>query len=292
MKLTGTSAVVTGGGNGIGKAICLALAQENVNVAVLDIEEDAANAVAEEISKLGVASFGVHADVTNEESLVSVADKAWEAFGSVELLVNNAGVSPTMGPTHLASADDLNWVLSVNVLGTFLGLRVFLPRFIESQKPCHVVNTASEHALGVPHIGNGLYTASKHAILGLSDVLRQEMPEHVGMSVLCPGIVGSTLWKATERRQEKFGGPEEANAAAASVMNQMGMSAEDVAKCVVSGIENENFYILSHPHVVQFAQERWTEIEASFKEQAPRVDGDEKYNLKPLLEALSKTWNV
>ena len=286
MDLQGTSAVVTGGGNGIGRALCLALAEEGVNVAVSDIEADSANTVAAEAAALGVESLGIAADVTDAASVSALADAAWEAFGSVEILVNNAGVMHPTAPVYQTSEADFDWIFAVNVRGVANGIRAFVPRFLESGRPCQILNTASEHALGVPHIGGGLYTASKHAVLGLSDVLRRELPDHVRVGVLCPGIVDSTLWRASERRHDAFGGALEAPPMAGAFMNQMGMPAADVAKRAVEGIKAGHFIIATHPHAVELARSRWDEIESAFAAQAPRREGDEKYNLEPIMRQL------
>ena len=286
MNLSGKSAVVTGGGNGIGRAICLALAGEGVNVAVADIEGEAARGVADEAAALGVQAIGVATDLTGEASVAALADAAWEAFGSVEILVNNAGVAQNSMPLAQTSAQDLDWIFAVNVGGAMNGVRVFAPRFLASGGPCHIVNTASEHALGVPHLGGGLYTASKHALLGLSDVLRRDLPDHVKVSVLCPGIVESTLWRASERRQETFGGASPAPEMAGAFMSQIGMPAEEVAAAAVEGIRQGRFFIVTHPHAVRFAQSRWEEIGQAFAEQAPRREGDEQYDLEPIMQRI------
>ena len=283
MDLYGKSAVVTGGGNGIGRALCLALAGEGVNVAVADIDPAAAQAVAEEAKGVGVKAIGVGADVTSEASVNALADAAWDAFEAVDILVNNAGVIHPTGPLAATSAADFDWVFAVNVRGVMNGIRAFVPRFIASGRECRVVNTASEHALGVPHVGAGLYTASKHALLGLSDVLRREVPERVMVSVLCPGIVASTLWRATERRPAAFGGSAPAPEAAGAFMDQIGMPAEEVAARAMKGIRMGEFHILTHPHVVGIAQARWTELEKAFAAQAPRREGDAKYDLEPIM---------
>ncbi len=286
MNLNGKSAVVTGGGNGIGRAICLALAGEGVNVAVADIEADAARGVAGEAAELGVQAIGVATDVTDEASVAALADAAWEAFGSVEILVNNAGVAQNSMPLARTSAQDLDWIFAVNVGGAMNGVRVFAPRFLASGGPCRIVNTASEHALGVPHLGGGLYTASKHALLGLSDVLRRELPDPVQVSVLCPGIVESTLWRASERRQDSFGGASPAPETAGAFMSQVGMPAEEVAAAAVEGIRQGRFFIVTHPHAVKFAESRWEEIGRAFAEQAPRREGDERYDLEPIMQRM------
>ena len=286
MNLQGNTAVVTGGGNGIGRALCLAFAGQGVNVAVADIDGAAAQAVAGEAEEAGVEAVGVATDVTDETSVNALADAAWSAFGSVEILVNNAGVMHPTAPLASTTGADFDWVFSVNVRGAMHGIRAFVPRFIASGRECRVVNTASEHALGVPHIGGGLYTASKHALLGLSDVLRRELPEPVKVSVLCPGIVASTLWRASERRQSDFGGSEPAPEAAGAFMNQIGMPAGEVAARAVEGIRTGEFYIVTHPHAVGIAQARWVELERAFATQAPRREDDGKYDLEPIMRQL------
>ena len=287
MNLSGKSAVVTGGGNGIGKALGLALAEEGVNIAVADIEEAAARSAAAEIAGRGVKSFGLATDVTDEAGVSALADAAWDAFGQVDILVNNAGVTPAAMPLAATSAADFNWVFAVNVGGVLNGIRTFVPRFAAAGGDCLILNTASEHSLGVPHIGGGLYTATKHALLGLSDVLRQELPENIKVSVLCPGIVDSTIWRASERRQEVYGGASPAEEAAGEFVRQIGMPAEEVAAMTIAGIRAGKFFIVTHPHSAAFAEARWAEIEQAFAEQAPRREGDEKYNLAPIMRGQS-----
>lgn len=285
MEIAGKSAVVTGGGNGIGRAIALALAHKGANVAVADIELDAAEAVAAEAANLGVQSLAVAVDVSREEDVAELADRAWVAFGSVELLFNNAGVLAPGGPLLQVSKADFDWCFSVNVGGVMNGIRVFAPRFVESGKSAWIVNTGSEHSLGVPHLFGGAYTATKHAVLGLSDVLARELPKHVGVSVLCPGITQSTLWRATERRPEVQGGPLEADPANAAAM-ELGMPVGRVADRVMDGIENETFYIMTHAHVVEIARERWQAVEQAFATQVPRYSGDEVYDVNEVMKKL------
>jgi len=285
MEIAGKSAVVTGGGNGIGRAISLALAGKGANVAVADIELDAAEAVAAEVAALGLKSLAVAVDVSREDDLADLADKAWSAFGSVELLFNNAGVMAPGGPLMQVSKADFDWCFSVNVGGVMNGIRVFAPRFVASGKPAWIINTGSEHSLGVPHLFGGAYTATKHAVLGLSDVLARELPKHVGVSVLCPGITQSTLWRATERRPEEQGGPIAAVPANAAAM-ALGMPVEQVADRVMAGIENETFYIMTHAHVVEIARERWRDVEEAFATQVPRYPGDEAYDVKEVMKKL------
>ena len=253
---------------------------------IADIELEAAMAVKTQLDANGHKSISAQVDVTDESSVIALRDAAVETFGSVDILVNNAGVMHATKPLFATTIADLEWVFSVNVGGVMNGVRNFVPLFIEQGTPAWILNTASEHSLGVPHLGGGLYTASKHAVLGLSDVLRRELPEHIGVSVLCPGITGTTLWKASERRQDRYGGAEAGSEQAGAAMQHIGMSVEDVAEATIRGLEAETFFIVTHPHAVEFGKSRWDEVESAFAAQAPRFEGDEKYDLNVVLKRL------
>ena len=287
MNLNNKTAVITGGGNGIGKALCVALAGAGAKVVIADIELEAAMAVKTQLDANGHQSIAVQVDVSDESSVIALRDAAVETFGSVYILVNNAGVMHSTKPLFATTTADLEWVFSVNVGGVMNGIRSFVPLFIEQGTPAWILNTASEHSLGVPHLGGGLYTASKHAVLGLSDVLRRELPDHIGVSVLCPGIVGTTLWKASERRQDRYGGAEAGSEQSGAAMQHIGMPVEDVAEATIRGLEEETFFIVTHPHAVEFGKSRWGEIDSAFAAQAPRFEGDEKYDLNVVLKQLA-----
>lgn len=286
MDLKNKTVVITGGGNGIGEALCQAFADAGAKVVIADVELDAAHSVKAELDAKGHQCLAMQVDVSIEAEVDNMRDRAVEAFGSVDVLVNNAGVMHPTKSLFKTTSSDLEWIFSVNVGGVMNGIRSFVPRFIEQGTPAWILNTASEHSLGVPHLGGGLYTASKHAVLGLSDVLRRELPEHIGVSVLCPGITGTTLWKASERRQERYGGAEAGSEQAGAAMQHIGMLVEDVAEATIRGLEEENFFIVTHPHAVEFGKSRWDEIESAFATQAPRFEGDEKYDLNLVLKQL------
>ena len=287
MNLNNKTAVVTGGGNGIGKALCVALAAAGAKVVIADIELEAAIAVKAQLDAKSHQSIALQVDVSDESSVIALRDVAVETFGSVDILINNAGVMHATKPLFATTTADLEWVFSVNVGGVMNGVRSFVPLFLEQGTPAWILNTASEHSLGVPHLGGGLYTASKHAVLGLSDVLRRELPDNVGVSVLCPGITGTTLWKASERRQDRYGGAEAGSEQAGAAMQHIGMPVEDVAEATIRGLEEESFFIVTHPHAVEFGKSRWDEIESAFATQAPRFEGDEKYDLNVVLKQLA-----
>lgn len=184
--LTDKRAVVTGGGSGIGRALCLALAEAGMDVVAADLDLAGAEETAALVAERGRRGLALECDVTEEASVAALADASWDTLGSVDLIWNNAGVVTTR-PFLETTLDDLRWVLDVNTVGVFLGMREFGRRFVEQGTPCRVVVTGSEHSLGVANLLSAPYTASKHAVLALADVLRRETPDFLGVSVLCPG---------------------------------------------------------------------------------------------------------
>lgn len=248
-ELSGRTAVVTGGGSGIGRGIALAFAAEGANVVVADIEEAAAEAVAEEVRALGVKAVGARCDVRKPESVQDLADRAFGELGGVHVICNNAGVLVNK-PLLDATDADWEWIFSVNFQGVLNGIRAFVPRILAQGAGGHVVNTAS--LAGVAPLSNGLgvYAASKYAVVAVSEVLRDELREaNVGVSVLCPGGVRTRIFESARNRPEELGGPAQ-ESARRSGNNTSGsnvqMEPEMVGKLVVAGVKADRPYIFTH----------------------------------------------
>jgi NAD(P)-dependent dehydrogenase (short-subunit alcohol dehydrogenase family) len=277
MQVRDKVAVVTGGASGIGRAIGLALAENGAHVVVADVEEPRARQVAEEIASHGVRATAAVCDVSKEESVEELAERTWREFGRVDLLFNNAGVS---GGTWLldSSSKDLAWLFSVNVFGVWYGCKSFGRRFRDQGTPAWIVNTGSEHSLGLPHIQAGFYTATKHAVLGMSDVLRSELPPHVGISILCPGVVKTDFWNASRNRPTEFGGPAEAAKEIKAIMDR-GKEALEIGRQAVAGVERGDFYIVTHPHARGYVEKRCGEILEAFDAQAPFCEDEQRFDV-------------
>jgi NAD(P)-dependent dehydrogenase (short-subunit alcohol dehydrogenase family) len=276
--LEGKVAVVTGAGSGIGRGIARALVAAGTHVVVTDIDEDSAKAVASELRGQGPDVEGVALDVTDRSAVEGVADWTWERFGHAEVLVNNAGVFSPMSRCLNITEADARWVLEVNVFGVWYGCSVFGRRFVEQGTEAHILTTGSENSLGMAHTGAAFYTASKQAVLGMCDVLRYELPEFIGVSVLCPGMVQTNLSNSGTHRPARFGGPT-----AAAPPLAMGMDPDDVGRRAVEGIRRGDFYIVTHPPVRQLVEERAAEALAAFDAQAPRFAGDEAMDTRALM---------
>ena len=263
MEIAGKVAVVTGGASGIGRGIGRALAARGADVVVADVDAARAAEVAAELARAGVRSIGAACDVTERASVEALADSAWTAFGRVDVLCNNAGVG-TLAPVTDTPLRDSEWLFAVNVWGVIHGCQVFVPRFLAAGRPAHVLNTGSEHSVGIPFPGMGIYTATKHAVLALSDVLRRELESQgVGVSILCPGVVRTEIWNAGRSRPERFGGRQESPPEFATFLDS-GMDPDEVGRIAVAGIDAGDFFIMSHPEVRAVAEARCRDVLAAF----------------------------
>jgi NAD(P)-dependent dehydrogenase (short-subunit alcohol dehydrogenase family) len=208
-ELRGRTAVITGSGSGIGRGMAVVFADEGINVVVADIDAEAAEQTAEDVRAKGVGSIAVRTDVSEPASVQALAEVAYEEFGPVHLLCNNAGVAVSK-PVMDLGIEDWNWLLAVNLLGVVNGVFAFVPRMRAQGGEAHIVNTASIAGLAPNDSPNqGVYSPTKAAIAAYSEVLREELaPDRIGVSVLLPGRVANTNLKySEERRQQKFGGP-------------------------------------------------------------------------------------
>jgi len=271
MEIKDKVAVITGGGSGIGRGIGLALAAAGADVVIADINLENAESVAAEIRAIGRRAAACKCDVTSQAGVEALADFAWAEMGHVELVFNNAGVVAS-GMAIDASPKDLLWIYNVNAFGVWYGTAAFTRRFIAQGVQGWICNTASENGIGVASIGTAIYTSAKHAVLGMTDAFRMEYQGKVGYSVLCPGIVKTKLWDAGRNRPEEFGGEFASNPLNEKAIS-FGMSAERVGTHVVESIEKEEFYIFTHPHIRDIAEQRWQEIAAAMDRQWPNGAG-------------------
>jgi meso-butanediol dehydrogenase / (S,S)-butanediol dehydrogenase / diacetyl reductase len=269
MEIKGSGAVVTGAGSGIGRGIALALAEAGAaGIVVADVQQDKADAVAEEIRLGGINAAAFRCDVSKAASVESLADFAWTTLGHVELLCNNAGVVTT-GPGFDTTEQDLRWQFEVNVFGVFYGCKIFGRRFLKSDAKAWICNTGSHHSIGTPSIGLPTYVASKHAVLGFTDAFRLEYGNHIGFSILCPGIVNTGAWDAGRNRPDELGGPTKGSQQNQAALQAYGLSPEFVGQLVAKGIRNEEFFIWTHPFTLELIEKRYQEGRDSIQRQWP-----------------------
>ncbi len=264
-QLGGRTAFVTGGANGIGRAIARALAAEGVAVAIADLDAAAAKNVAAELDAAGHRSLGVECDVTKRESLERALAETNSAFGPVHILCNNAGVAAA-APFEATTPGDWQWVFGVNVMGVVNGLQIFLPHMREHGEEAHIVNTAS--MAGLFPVGRmPTYSASKFAVVGLTECLALELEgSPIGLTLLCPGIVNTDLAaRSRAQRPADATGVDEDSERMLEEGARMGIDPADVATCTVDAIRSGAFYAFSHPELVSQFAERAERIAAAAK---------------------------
>ncbi|MEY4500429.1 MAG: hypothetical protein RIS52_319 [Pseudomonadota bacterium] len=263
-------AVVTGGASGIGRAMATKAAERGMAVAIADVEGQRAKSVASELGRDADVK-GYACDVTDPASLADLAQSVSRDFGGVNYLFNNAGVAA--GSTiEATSPADAAWVMSVNFMGVFHGVQAFLPLLKEAvarKQLARIINTGSENSVGLPALGpTSVYTASKHAVLGLSDALRRDLEESgIAVSILCPGLVQTDIYDSYRNRPADFGGEKRISKRRAEVvigmMQKAGQSAHITAQLCFDGIDNDEFIITGDPRIRSFAMRRHSEVEAA-----------------------------
>jgi NAD(P)-dependent dehydrogenase (short-subunit alcohol dehydrogenase family) len=204
-ELAGRTAVITGAGSGMGKAFALRFAAEGMAIVAADIQADALAATVAELSAAGHQVAGIVTDVADPDSVQRLADAAYERFGAVHLLCNNAGVEGYLdGPIWAATSKDWEWTIGVNFWSVVHGIQAFVPRMLASGERGHIVNTCSMTA--VVSAGN-MYAITKHAVLALTEVLALDLSRRaapIGVTALCPGIIATNLFRGSRNRPARL----------------------------------------------------------------------------------------
>jgi NAD(P)-dependent dehydrogenase (short-subunit alcohol dehydrogenase family) len=257
-------AVITGGADGIGKALGAGLAAAGMKVALLDIRKAAAKEAAAEI---GSGARGYACDVTRKESIEAAAAAVDADFGTVSLLCANAGVGAAGGP--LAAKDaNVDWVLSVNQRGVLDTLRIFRPLMRDDNGARHVVITASSASLVSPAASRlALYGGSKHCTMGMAEAVAVELAEDgIGTTILCPGLINTRIWDGARARPEQFGGPRLLPEETGEMWRNQGMPVEWVIEEALGAVGRGDRYCAPvDAHSVDDFEARVAAIRAGFR---------------------------
>ena len=276
MDLNTKRAVVTGAASGIGKAIAELLAASGAKVVLADIDLAKVGAIAASLD----GAIAVRCDVSDHASVEVLAAQAQAVLGGIDLVFANAGTILN-GPLIKATPEEFDWLMGVNLRGAWSSLTVFARALLAQDEGGRICVTASEHSLGLQHTGAGIYTASKQAVLALADVLRAELPDKVGISVFCPGIVATGLGDAVRPAHLKQ--PHERQRAVAKAVQAHGMTSDSVAQAAIEGTLRGDFLIVTHPHSFRAAQNRFAQIEAAFAAQAPWSEESERFDVNRIV---------
>jgi NAD(P)-dependent dehydrogenase (short-subunit alcohol dehydrogenase family) len=250
-------AVVTGAASGIGKALAESFAAEGMKVVIADIEAERLAAVQTEIAATGADVIAVPTDVTQKDQIEALADRAYETFGAVHILCNNAGVTSRSG--HIWEIEDLDWawVTAVNFYGVLYGLQVFVPRMIAADEEGVIMNTCS--FVGLSTGTSSPYGVTKHALTRMTEGLHYDLKavdSKLRAALLMPGAVASDFGLAERNRPAGLMPERDAEEAAEATgrrerihnwLQKNGMPAEEVAAVALEAIKQDRFYILTEP---------------------------------------------
>ena len=272
-ELAGKTAFVTGGAAGIGLALGRAFAQSGMKVMLADIEADALQAAVKSLQEISPDISGTICDVADAASVERAAQAAFDAFGNVHVVCNNAGVAAGGGIDHI-SLDNWRWVIDVNLMGVLHGIKSFLPHIRAHGEGGHIVNTASMAGMQ-SDLGFSPYGASKFAVVSMSEGISLRLKPHgIGVSVLCPSYVRTRIGESGRNRPERYGQSQPLDPAApagamvAEIARQIeaGLDPATVATRVLTAIREDQLYVFTHPGMR-------AEVEARFAAILAAMDG-------------------
>ena len=266
LDIKGRTVVITGGATGIGFGIAKACGALGANVIIGEPRQKRLDEAVASLAELGVNARAFLLDVTDAEQFAQFTDSAFAAFGDVALVVNNAGVGQQRGSVVDTAEAEMQRVMAVNFQGVWRGCRLFGRRLIEQGTPAAIYNTGSENSFFIAVSHSATYVASKHAVWGLTDALRQELPDFIAVGMIAPGFVGSELI------------PEP--------MRPMGMPVDEFAAIILPQMLAGEAYVVSHGYNQVRIGERQQQIADAYQKSAPRREGDERYDVALLLKSL------
>lgn len=257
-------AVITGAASGFGRELAIACAAEGMRLALTDIDEQNLQGTVELLPS-GTQVLTMKCDVAQAQQIEQLAVATYARFGAAHLLFNNAGVL-VGGPMWTTTVQDWEWMIGINVMGVAHGIRSFVPRMLAQKDQCHIVNTASVAGLlSVP--GNGIYCATKHAVVTMSECLQFELLEEnasIGVSVLCPAFVPTGIADAGRNRPAELAAAnplKEKYEEQTRKATQAGrLSAADIARITLDAVKQNRFYILPHQKIKSLVELRMEDI--------------------------------
>lgn len=252
------TAVITGGASGIGLAIAKELKERGARLLLADLP---GGKLEQAGSELGVQTFAC--DVGKIEEVEALARTSFERLGTVELLINNAGVGGPHGKMWEVDPEDARKHFDINFWGIWNGCRAFAPRMIDQEARSAIYNTGSENSFFCAVPQTAAYIAAKHAVLGLTESLREDLAEHVHAGLIVPG------WVFTPLGDER-------------VMRH-GMDVGEYAAIVVPQLLARQRFVVSHYSNVARIGERMDELAASYEASAYRDVGDKTFDVRTVL---------
>ena len=235
-NLNGKRAVITGAASGLGRSLSTTLAGEGWKIGIVDIDDVGAAETLELVKRAGGSGETFHADVSDPESVKAFADHFFDAWGGVDLLVNNAGVA-SAGILGDIPLENWNWMFDISFWGMLYGCHEFVPR-MKAQRSGHIVNVASAAGL-ISLTEMGPYNAAKAAVISLSETLRMELAQdRIGITVACPMFFKTNLlvdMRYTDEWEREW---------AQSTFDSARMTSDEVARRIISAAKKDRLYVI------------------------------------------------
>lgn len=256
-------AVITGGSSGVGRSLAFALGRIGAKVVVGDVDKAAMARIKSDLAAENIEALVEHCDVTSPDSLNALADKTEQAFGGIQLVFANAGISAgESGAMWEYSQKDWQWCMNVNLWGVVNTINAFMPRLVAANQEAHFVITGSGNGALLVYPDQPIYTASKAAVHAITENLHYQVTaagSPVKVSALFPGphVVDTGLFNSGRVRPQELRKEIEGNASGISSVDDMKkMAAEwgielqtthpdEVAQMAVDGLRNNAFWLLA-----------------------------------------------
>ncbi len=250
-------AVITGAASGIGQSLARRFAREGMKLVLADIEEAALLEVEKELRLGGTPVLAVKTDVSRKASVFALADRAFDAFGRVHIVCNNAGVSGGLGHIWDIPDQDWEWIMAVNVYGVLHGIQAFVPRMIEHGEEGLILNTSS--VVGLTTGTSSAYGVTKHAVSRMTEGLHYDLRaagSKLRAALLVPGATATNILYADRNRPQALLVPHDEEVQAALIqrrqtrheqLQEIGMTPEQLADITVEGIRQGRLYIIADP---------------------------------------------
>ena len=263
-NVVGKVAVITGGGQGIGRALAERFGAEGMKVVIADVVPQLVETTTAELREQGLDIVGVVTDVTSLESVEALRDAALAEYGAVHIICNNAGIgSGSEGQIWEHHVNDWRWSLDVNVMGVVNGINAFVPHMLAQDEEGHVVNTTSGNGGFTPLINSAVYATTKAAVTTITECLWGQLREvgaKVSASLLypstnTPGMLNTGIWRPGANRPHRYdrpgAAPKEGRDALGSYLKRMEEAGQEVVFAPLSevadicfeGIVNDTFWI-------------------------------------------------
>jgi len=261
-EFNGKTAVITGGASGIGLGMARALAARGMNLVIADLDAEALQAAAAELRTQSVEVCTQSCDVSNLDAVQALADTTMERFGGVHVVCNNAGVGIPTSARNMKLAD-WKWIIDVDLWGPIYGTHVFVP-LLEASGGGHINATSSMAGL-ISSGMMGAYNVAKHGVVALMAALERELrakQSNVHASVLCPGPINTNIsrnsvtYRPGQAKPQTDGDPQGRVAQNIQATLEQGMAPNDVGELVARAIEDDKFWILTHPHWAKGVQKQ------------------------------------